>query len=183
LHGRKRSNTGGHVPPPLSFRGFSGPAAGTGYHAASNSNAASTGTTGSSDIYQLSHGSSNFTWGMGPSGNASGRSSEASSRPAGATHGNFFDAIGTVRMEAFISPLGFSGPNGYPDDGQYDDMRSVARRRSKELRRRASRSRHRDSYHSRGGTNTTRGTDEYYAGHRTAGEEDYFVREDPFKGF
>lgn len=25
VHGRKRSNTGGHVPPPLSFRGFSGP--------------------------------------------------------------------------------------------------------------------------------------------------------------
>jgi hypothetical protein len=119
---------------------------------------------------------------VGNSGYGSGRTSEASSRPAGA-QGNFFDAIGTVRMEAFISPLAFSGNDGYPEDGHYEDVRRVARRRSKELRRRASRSRHRESYHSRGGTNTTRGTDEYFPGHKTAGEEEFYTREDPFKGF
>ncbi|KAJ0136897.1 Methylcrotonoyl-CoA carboxylase beta chain [Fusarium oxysporum f. sp. albedinis] len=100
------------------------------------------------------------------------RTSEASSRPS-----NFFDAIGTVRMEAFISPLAFSQFNDYPDE--QDEFRHSLRRRSKEQRRRQSRSRHRDSYNSR----STRAThDDYYHGSRTAGEEDYF-RDDPFKGF
>lgn len=171
LHGRKRSNTGGHVPPPLSFRGFSGPMGGSaGHHAATNSTAGnSVGTAGSSDIYNYSQASSgnmsgNVTWGM--STNGSVRTSEASSRPSGAVMNNFFDAIGTMRMEAFISPLAFpeEGPRGA------DDTRRIARRRSKELRRRASRSRHRDSYNSRG----TRGTDEL---------DEWYAREDPFKGF
>lgn len=100
------------------------------------------------------------------------RTSEASSRP-----GNFFDAIGTVRMEAFISPLAFSQINDYPDE--QDEFRYSLRRRSKEQRRRQSRSRQRDSYNSR----STRMThDDYYSGSRTAGEEDFF-RDDPFKGF
>lgn len=92
---------------------------------------------------------------------------------------NFFDAIGTVRMEAFISPLALSQFDENPDE--QEEMRYRARRRSKEMRRRASRSRHRDqrdSYNSRG----TRGTDDLYGGSRTGGEEDYF-RDDPFKGF
>ncbi|KAH6697108.1 hypothetical protein F5X68DRAFT_2209 [Plectosphaerella plurivora] len=173
VHGRKRSNTGGHVPPPLSFRGFSGPAVTTGSHSHTNSNAGnSVGTAGSSDIYQ-SHqsqaSSGGPSWGMSTAG--SQRTSEASSRPS-----NFFDAIGTVRMEAFISPLGMSQFDGDPDE--HDEHRYRARRRSKELRRRASRSRHRDSYTSRG----TRATDDFYGGSRTAGEEDFF-RDDPFKGF
>ncbi|KAI1140312.1 hypothetical protein F5Y05DRAFT_377947 [Hypoxylon sp. FL0543] len=170
LHGRKRSNTGGHVPPPLSFRGFSGPAShSSSYHASTNSTAGnSVGTAGSSDIYQ-SQASSNITWGMSTTG--SQRTSEASSRPPG----NFFEAIGTVRMEAFISPLAFPRFDDHPDE--QEEWRYRARRRSKEARRRRSRSRHRDSYVSRG----TRGTDSYYAGSR-AGEEDYF-RDDPFKGF
>ncbi|KAI8966633.1 hypothetical protein F5Y11DRAFT_308830 [Daldinia sp. FL1419] len=170
LHGRKRSNTGGHVPPPLSFRGFSGPAShSSSYHASTNSTAGnSVGTAGSSDIYQ-SQGSSNMTWGMSTTG--SQRTSEASSRPPG----NFFEAIGTVRMEAFISPLAFPRFEEHPDE--QEEWRYRARRRSKEARRRRSRSRHRDSYVSRG----TRGTDSYYTGSR-AGEEDYF-RDDPFKGF
>ncbi|KAM5352496.1 hypothetical protein ACJ41O_005218 [Fusarium nematophilum] len=172
VHGRKRSNTGGHVPPPLSFRGFSGPVGGVPHHQPTNSTAgASTGTTGSSDIYQ-SQASSTGTWGMSQSQTASQRTSEASSRPS-----NFFDAIGTVRMEAFISPLAFSQFNDYPDE--QDEFRQTLRRRSKELRRRQSRSRHRDSYNSR---STREGGDDYYRGSRTAGEEDYF-REDPFKGF
>ncbi|KAL7623075.1 hypothetical protein AAE478_006754 [Parahypoxylon ruwenzoriense] len=172
LHGRKRSNTGGHVPPPLSFRGFSGPAShGTpSYHASTNSTAGnSVGTAGSSDIYQ-SQASSGMTWGVSTAG--SQRTSEASSRPPG----NFFEAIGTVRMEAFISPLTFPRFDEHPDE--QEEWRYRARRRSKEARRRRSRSRHRDSYASRG----TRGTDSYYTGSRAGGEEDYF-RDDPFKGF
>ncbi|KAI5927063.1 hypothetical protein F4810DRAFT_428757 [Camillea tinctor] len=172
LHGRKRSNTGGHVPPPLSFRGFSSPGGpSSSYHASTNSTAGvSVGTAGSSDIYNQSQGSSNMTWGM--STNGSQRTSEASSRPPG----NFFEAIGTVRMEAFISPLTFPRFDDHPDE--QDEWRYRARRRSKEIRRRRSRSRHRDSYLSRG----TRGTDSNYGGSRTGGEEDYF-RDDPFRGF
>lgn len=167
VHGRKRSNTGGHVPPPISFRGFSGPTSGAIQHSNSTGNG-SVGTAGSSDIYQ-SHGSSNTTWAM--SQTASQRTSEASTRPS-----NFFDAIGTVRMEAFISPLAFSQVSDYPDE--QDEFRHQARRRSKEIRRRRSRSRHRDSYSSR----NRRPMDDYYGGSKTAGEEDYF-RDDPFKGF
>ncbi|KAI0433515.1 hypothetical protein F5Y09DRAFT_63320 [Xylaria sp. FL1042] len=164
LHGRKRSNTGGHVPPPVSFRGFSPP--GSSMHASSNSTAgASIDTTGSSDIYGQS---SNVTWGMSTAG--SQRTSETSSRPTG----NFFEAIGTVRMEAFIDPLSFAKFDDIPDET--DEMRYRARRQSKERRRRRSRSRHRDSYMSRS-TRDTRG-----AGSRAGGDEDYF-REDPFRGF
>ncbi|KAK1728717.1 hypothetical protein CaCOL14_005431 [Colletotrichum acutatum] len=173
VHGRKRSNTGGHVPPPLSFRGFSGPGS-VGQHSYTNSNAGnSVGTAGSSDIYQSqpSQGSSRQSWGMSTAG--SQRTSEASSRPPGA---NFFDAIGTVRMEAFISPLAHSGFDRDPDE--YEEYGYRARRRSKELRRRQSRSRHRDSYSSRG----TRGTDGYHGSSRATVEDDYF-RDDPFKGF
>ena len=168
VHGRKRSNTGGHVPPPLSFRGFSGPAGSGGYHASTNS------TAGNSDISQ-SQGSGNMAWGLSTTG--SQRTSDASSRPSGAVMNNFFDAIGTVRMEAFISPLAMArGFDEYPDE--QEELRYRARRRSKEIRRRQSRSRHRDSYNSRG----TRGTDDYYAGSRTGDEGDFF-RDDPFKGF
>ncbi|OTB07035.1 hypothetical protein M426DRAFT_9111 [Hypoxylon sp. CI-4A] len=171
LHGRKRSNTGGHIPPPISFRGFSGPAShSSSYHASTNSTAGnSVGTARSSDIYQ-SQASSNMTWGTA----GSQRTSEASSRPSG----NFFEAIGTVRMEAFISPLTFPRFEEHPDE--QEEWRYRARRRSKEARRRRSRSRHRDSYASRGTRET--GTGSYYSGSRAGGEEDYF-RDDPFKGF
>ncbi|GAP84665.1 putative nuclear migration protein [Rosellinia necatrix] len=169
LHGRRRSNTGGHVPPPLSFRGFSPPASSV--HASSNSTAgASVNTAGSSDMYGQSQLSSNMTWGISTVG--SQRTSEASSIPTG----NFFEAIGTVRMEAFISPIA----SGYDDDTiESRESRYRARRQSKERRRRRSRSRHRDSYTSRG-TRHTRGTGSY--GSKTALEEDYF-RDDPFRGF
>jgi hypothetical protein len=179
LHGRKRSNTGGHSAPPLSFRGFSGlPGPGSSYHASSNSTAGnSVGTAGSSDIYQSQPssvgGGPSSGWGMSTAG--SQRTSEASSRPP---MNNFFEAIGTVRMEAFISPLAFSRFDDHPDEN--DEWQYRARRRSKEIRRNRSRSRHRDSYTSRGTRATA--TDSYYAGSRTGGEEDYF-RDDPFKGF
>lgn len=186
IHGRKRSNTGGHVPPPLSFRGFSGP---NSYHAPTNSQ--STGT-GSSEVYSNPSNNSHSTPYSGPASAGlssqgwggmsvvSGRTSEASNRTSGA---NFFDAIGTVRMEAFISPLAFSqfgaggdhgGGGHFPDP--LEDSRYRARRRSKEIRRRRSRSRQRDSYSSRGARS------DYYSGSRTAGEEEY-TRDDPFKGF
>ncbi|KAK4444841.1 hypothetical protein QBC34DRAFT_384890 [Podospora aff. communis PSN243] len=171
VHGRKRSNTGGHVPPPLSFRGFSGPVSNNSYHhAATNSTAGnSIGTAGSSDLYSSNGGgssvvgSSAVTWATG-----SVRTSEASSRPSGPVMNNFFDAIGTVRMEAFISPLAFSRFEDTPYE--QDEVRRIARRRSKELRRRASRSRQRDSYQSKG----TRGTDDL---------DEWFLRDDPFRGF
>ncbi|KAK3988628.1 anucleate primary sterigmata protein A [Cladorrhinum sp. PSN332] len=169
VHGRKRSNTGGHMAPPLSFRGFSGPAGSGAYHAATNSTAGNS-ITASSDIYSNAGASgitglSATTWGT-----TSVRTSEASARPS---NPNFFDAIGTVRMEAFISPLAFSRFDETPYEREHendkDSFRYSARRRSKEIRRRASRSRQRDSYHSRG----TRGTDDI----------DEWFRDDPFKGF
>ena len=176
IHGRKRSSTGSHVPPPLSFRGFSGPAGpavSDSYHTASNSTAAnSVGTAGSSDIYGGGSSTGATTWVMSPT-LGSTRTSEASSRPGN----NFFEAIGTVRMEAFISPLAFPRFDDQPREST--EYRHRVRRRSKEARRRRrSRSRHRDSYTSR----NTRGTDDWYSGSRTGGEEDYF-RDDPFKGF
>jgi hypothetical protein len=156
LHGRKRSNTGGHIPPPLSFRGFSSPIQDT----SSTTNSVS----GSSDAY--TQGSS---WAMSIAN--SQRTSEASSRPGN----NFFEAIGTVRMEAFISPLAYPRFEDNPDENE--ELRYRARRRSKDARRRRSRSRQRDSFNSR----TTRSTNDWYAGSRTATEE--YFREDPFKGF
>ncbi|KAH6609496.1 nuclear migration [Trichoderma cornu-damae] len=161
-HGRKRSNTGGHVPPPLSFRGFSGPALGeSNHHSTNGTAAASVDTTGSSDMYQ-SHASTVASWGM-----AQTPLSAVSSQ-----QGNFFDAIGTVRMEAFISP------HAYPqyNEHQEGDYRSLARKKSKELRRRTSRNRRRQL------SRSARGSDEFFSGSKTAGEEDFF-RDDPFRGF
>lgn len=187
VHGRKRSNTGGHVPPPLSFRGFSGPMGSSGgrdsvasgsYHQSTNSTTnASVDTSGSPAILG-SLGGSNWGGGNGSSaGQMSQRTSEASSRPSAGTPSNFFDAIGTMRMEAFISPLAQNAVGAignHPDDE--DEMRYRARRRSKEMRRRASRSRQRDSHGNRiPGAASRAGGSRY--------EEDFFSRDDPFKGF
>ncbi|EMR64992.1 putative nuclear migration protein [Eutypa lata UCREL1] len=215
LHGRKRSNTGGHVPPPLSFRGFSSPPpsgpslnSSSSHHAPSNSTAGnsvagnSIGTAGSSDIYsyiappsQVSGSVAGGTTasvaaGWGPVGSSiagSVRTSEASSRPP---TNNFFEAIGTVRMEAFISPLTFPKFDDHPDEA--DEWRYRARRRSKERRRTRSRSRRRDSYASRGTRATATTATDYSSAYGggggrssragTAADEDFF-REDPFKGF
>lgn len=163
VHGRKQSNTGGHVAPPLSFRGFSGP---PGAHQLSTNSTAdgSVGTANSSDVYP-SQASTNTTWNMGST--SSQCTSEASSRP-----GNFFDAIGTMRMEAFISPLSLSHFGEPPDE--HDEHRQTARRRSKELRRRNSRNRAR-------GHLGSRGREDFFGRGRML-EEDFF-RDDPFKGF
>ncbi|TAQ84991.1 hypothetical protein B7494_g6682 [Chlorociboria aeruginascens] len=176
-HGRKRSNTGSRIPPPLSFRGFSGPVGGG--HAASSSTAGmSVGTTGSSDIYQSQASSSGAGYtGMSVSGRSSIRTSDASGRP-GAVVNNFFDAVGTMRMEAFISPLALSKFDSYPNEQDEMDMIGMHRRRSRERKRR---SRNRDSFYSGRG----RGSDEWNSGSKTAGEEEYgFIsRDDPFRGF
>jgi hypothetical protein len=183
-HARKRSNTGSRVPPPLSFRGFSGPASGSASgHAPTSSTAGlSIGTAGSSDIYQSQPSSSiaGYT-GMSASGRSSIRTSDASARP-GVVVNNFFDAVGTVRMEAFISPMALSRFDDFPDEQDEMNMSGMPRRRSRERRRR---SRNRDSYYSSRG----RISDDWYGGSKTAGEEEYGHFEngayghDPFRGF
>ncbi|KYK60428.1 putative nuclear migration protein ami1 [Drechmeria coniospora] len=157
-HGRKRSNTGGLVAPPLSFRGFSGPAAGGGAHHHLSVGMASGrgGTAGSTETHQP-RASGNTEWGV--SRKASQRTLAASSSPAG----NFFDAVGTVRMEAFIGPLAFSPTCDHADE--LDEVRQSTRRRSKELRRRSSRS-----------------IREECLGRSRTVEDDFF-NDDPFKGF
>ncbi|GAB0141250.1 hypothetical protein EsHS_00001849 [Epichloe bromicola] len=175
-HGRKRSNTGGHVAPPLSFRGFSGPA-GTTSGAQNSGQGCGNGSadaTVSSDAYQT-QGSTNGTWNM--SQTASQRTSEASSGP-----GNFFDAIGTVRMEAFISPLAYSQNNESPTD-RNDAYRRNARRRSKEIRRRDSRNRHGDNHNHIHSRSVTRVKEDDNNKGKYHVEEDYFPRDDPFRGF
>lgn len=180
-HNRKRSNTGSRIPPPLSFRGFSGPI-GTGGHAPTSSTAGmSVGTNGSSDIYQSappSTVSAGYT-GMSVSGRSSVRTSDASNRP-GAVVNNFFDAVGTMRMEAFISPMA-SRFDDFPNEQDEMDMVGRHRKRSRERRRR---SRNRDSYYS----NKARASDDWYSGSKTAGEEEYGhfdsgFSQDPFRGF
>ncbi|KAG5978823.1 hypothetical protein E4U55_005889 [Claviceps digitariae] len=178
-HGRKRSNTGGHVAPPLAFRGFSGPAGTTGgpQHSGRSTCNDSVDTVMSSDVCQT-NGSTNTTWNM--SQTVSERTSDASLRP-----GNFFDAIGTVRMEAFISPLAHLQNDESSAIGvRHDYRRSIRRRRSKEIRRRNSRSRHREIYsNNRNHSRNARARDDYYNKGKYQVEEDYFVRDDPFKGF
>lgn len=177
-HGRKRSNTGSRIPPPLSFRGFSGPAvsgttSSSGHAATSSTAGMSVNTTGSSDIYQSQPSSSvaGGYAGMSVSGRSSIRTSDASARP-GAVVNNFFDAVGTMRMEAFISPMALTRFEDYPNEQDEMDMVGMHRRRSREMRRR---SRNRDSYYS----SRLRPSEDWYGGSKTAGEEEY----DPFRGF
>jgi Meiotic cell cortex C-terminal pleckstrin homology len=219
-HGRKRSNTGSRVPPPLSFRGFSergplppvtssfstsgggsnashpysngnghgGMNGGSGGHNHAPSTAGiSVGTNGSSDIYQSQHSGSVAGYGMSVSGRSSVRTSDASARPS-AVVGNFFDAVGTMRMEAFISPIGMNRFDDFPDEMDEAGMVGFGKRHSREMLPRRSResrrrSRHRDSFYSGRG-----GKDDWYGGSRTAGEEEYGLsfsreRDDPFRGF
>ncbi|KAH8596401.1 hypothetical protein B0O99DRAFT_651608 [Bisporella sp. PMI_857] len=184
-HSRKRSNTGPRMAPPLSFRGFSGPAVtlSNSSHAPSSSIAGmSVGTTGSSDIYQSqASGSVAGYTGMSVSGRSSVRTSDASARP-GAVVNNFFDAVGTMRMEAFISPMAMTPFSDYPDEQDEMNMFGMHRRRSKERRRQ--RSRNRDSYSRYSGR--SRPSEDWYGGSKTAGEEEYGQFDgsfDPFRGF
>ena len=189
-HGRKRSNTGSRIPPPLSFRGFSGPAGGSSggggssnySHAPTSSTAGlSVGTTGSSDIYQSQHSSSVNGGNHNFSGRSSIRTSDASTRPGHVTN-NFFDAVGTVRMEAFISPMAMTRFEDYPDEQDEVNLVGMHRRRSRERRRR---SRNRDSFYS--GKSSRPSDDWHRGGSKTAGEEEYGhfdqFAHDPFRGF
>ncbi|KAI9750695.1 MAG: hypothetical protein M4579_006359 [Chaenotheca gracillima] len=85
-HSRKRSNTGSWLP----ASGFRGPSSNYSF-----------GTNASSDQYATaSQPGAGFGMTSGPS-SFSRRTSEVSGRSSVAT-GNFFDAVGTVRMEAFV---------------------------------------------------------------------------------
>lgn len=89
-HARHRSNTGGR-PPLGSLRSFTQPAMPSSY---------SVGTNGSSDFYGTASSHGGFGLHSGPSSLVH-RSSDVSSQIAPTTT-NFFDAVGTVRMEAFV---------------------------------------------------------------------------------
>jgi hypothetical protein len=89
FHGRKRSSTGPRVPPPnAAFRNFS------------HNPVPSMYSTGSSDLYGQPPSVPSSVYNPN-SVMGSSRTSEASSS---ARH-NFFDAVGTVRMEAFVEPV------------------------------------------------------------------------------
>lgn len=233
-HGRKRSNTGSRIPPPLSFKGFSdrgsngtrGPVtsdreifAVQGHAPQPSLAGVSVGTNGSSDIYQqssISQRSSSYgTWGLnggplstGTGGLSSSRTSDASARPGGVVN-NFFDAVGTVRMEAFISPLA-GIPDGHDDiyEQEKDDWFSGvgSKGRNKDyigsstyavgggMRRRGSRERMRvdNGRRTRNRESVSKMVvpmDDWYSGSRTAGEEEYGYNrvrdrgDDPFRGF
>lgn len=235
-HGRKRSNTGSRIPPPLSFRGFSeiaiptmnaftsstttntappstyssNPSSYGGGHAPQSSTAGMSDRTATgSDIYDPSYqptpagsvfggNSISFSNGTRNSGlysngrDSFARSSDASSRP-GAVVNNFFEAVGTVRMEAFISPMStFLG--GDPMMGEDMVLSSISRggtnrrRTSKEHRRR---SRNRDSFYAKHKAPNIDYGELYGGGSKTAGEEDFRSQrsgrssraDDPFRGF
>ncbi|RDL38014.1 Uncharacterized protein BP5553_05447 [Venustampulla echinocandica] len=180
-HSRKRSNTGSRIPPPLSFRGFSGPVS-AGHASTSSTAGMSVGTAGSSDIYNSQPPSTISVYnGMSASGRSSVRTSDASNRP-GAVVNNFFDAVGTMRMEAFISPMALTRFDDCPDEQDEMDFVGMRRRRSRDRRRR---SRNMDSYYANNG----RSSDDWHSGSKTAGEEEYGHFEqggfghDPFRGF
>lgn len=202
FHGRKRSNTGGHIPPPLSFRGFGGGGSGGAPygHTANNYSQSTDGGPLSADVLRGSGGGAGVgassEWGSSGGGGPLGRNSEASSwrdSIAGSTGtNNLFEAIGTVRMEAFISPLAYSryetsGGNGHlqglqqleyantllEEDMMMEDegsrvMMRAARKRTKEKRRQKSRSRSRSrTRYGHGGSSFSRGgvaawKEEYY---------------------
>ncbi|KAH0551495.1 hypothetical protein GP486_007290, partial [Trichoglossum hirsutum] len=148
-HGRKRSNTGSRMPPPGTFRSFS--------HNPVPSSNFSVGTNASSDFY----GNGSMS-GFGPlSGNTSfSRRTSDVSGPSMA-HSNFFDAVGTVRMEAFVERshrFDMDDPDGYPGPSSY----------------RLRRDRKRESYYS--------GSTDYY-GNRTEDVDEFFRADDPFRGF
>jgi len=168
-----------------------------GHAPASSTAGLSIGTTGSSDIYNPSGRSSsamggnslNYTNGMSVSGRSSIRTSDASSRPNIVVN-NFFDAVGTVRMEAFISPMALSRFDDYPDEteemrrqgpGGFDRNAPATGRKSREWRRR---SRNMDGHYA-GRGRVLGDVEDWYGGSKTAGEEEYGrdKGDDPFRGF
>ncbi|KAI9805247.1 MAG: hypothetical protein M1833_005700 [Piccolia ochrophora] len=151
VHGRKRSNTGGRAPN-SSFRTFS--------HQPMPSSNYSFATNGSSEV----NGPGSSLGGLGVhsgQSSVSHRTSEASG-PPGLSGANFFDAVGTVRMEAFVnrSPLlGFHEP-------EIGRGLGAPARQSK----------------SGGRENHWRGHTDFY-GNRLEDPEDILRADDPFRGF
>ncbi|KAI9884224.1 MAG: hypothetical protein M1823_003996 [Watsoniomyces obsoletus] len=117
-HGRHRSNTGG-APPLGGLRSFSHPPLPL---PSSHQQPSGPGSHGRSEPYgsgSLLNGQSGLSVSSSGPGTFSHRTSEMSTAP-GLTRSNFFDAVGTVRMEAFVrgstpSPVaGHRGPQGSP---------------------------------------------------------------------
>ncbi|KAK2625222.1 hypothetical protein QTJ16_005591 [Diplocarpon rosae] len=179
IHGRKRSNTGGRIPPSSSFRGFAGPAI-SGHAPPASTTGLSVHITGSTDTHQSQSQPPSAVGAytnISGSGRSSIRSSDASNRP-GTVLNNFFDAVGTMRMEAFITPDAFNRFDDFLDEKDEMCMGGTYRRSSKERHRRNP-----NFYSTRG-----RPSDDFCSGSKTAGEEeyDYFDGEcshDPFRGF
>jgi Meiotic cell cortex C-terminal pleckstrin homology len=143
-HGRKRSSTGPRVPPPsAAFRSFS------------HNQVPSMYSAGSSDIYGQPPSVPSSVYNPA-SVITSARTSEASS-PA---RYNFFDAVGTVRMEAFVEPT-------LSEDAAYGSMLLGAKPRP---------GRRRGNSQWSGSTNDP---------HRGGGVYEDFVHDnfDPFRGF
>ncbi|KAI9836879.1 MAG: hypothetical protein M1819_001044 [Sarea resinae] len=150
-HGRKRSNTGPRLPPPGAFRNFS-------HQAPLPSNYSIKTTTTNSDMYPptsvVNSGRNSY----------STRTSEASAAPSA----NFFDAVGTVRMEAFVErTTRFHHSGGGGGGGGRDDLVSGSNNyRRGQLRKRNEAFWNSDPYK----------TD-------WEAEDPMFRSEDPFKGF
>lgn len=146
-HTRKRSNTAPR-PVPGAFRSFSN-------NAATASSTYSNTTAGSSDLqspssiggHGLHSGQSSF----------SHRTSEASGPISAAGMGNFFDAVGTVRMEAFVD------------------------RPEKSLRQRGHRNRHVGKKRDFGHWPQSPETD--FPRSDDGGSDIFFRHDDPFRGF
>ncbi|KAI9818329.1 MAG: hypothetical protein M1832_004447 [Thelocarpon impressellum] len=117
-HGRRRSNTGPRAPP-SAFRSFS--------HQPMPSSTNSFATNGSSEPYGNGSSLGGFDFASGQSSFSRG-TSEASA-PSVAPANNFFDAVGTMRMEAFVRRP--PGPDLDEQYGRPGSRRGGAARRAK----------------------------------------------------
>jgi hypothetical protein len=149
-HARKRSNTAPRAPP-SAFRSFSNQNSNHNSNHAPMPSTYSGTTNGSSDIYAPS------SLGAVHSGQSSfsRRTSEASG-PSSVGMNNFFDAVGTVRMEAFI------------------DRTEVSRQRVGQRSRKGGKKRDPGYWPQSPDSEFPRSED---------GSEMFFHRDDPFRGF
>ena len=115
-HGRRRSNTGPRAPP-TSFRSFT--------HQPVPSSTHSFVTNGSSEAH--GHGSSVGGLGFHSGQSSLSQSQRTSEASAPAAH-NFFDAVGTVRMEAFVRR---SAGMHYEEQPASDPRRAAQHRKAK----------------------------------------------------
>ncbi|RDA88318.1 hypothetical protein CP532_6574 [Ophiocordyceps camponoti-leonardi (nom. inval.)] len=176
-HGRKRSNTaggggggGGGGGTVASFRGYSAPLGHQQQQPHFLTHNGSIATVNSEFQSQAS------TWNMSSQVTATSPPlSEASTRQQ--LPSQFLDTIGTVRMEAFISPLSWSK---CPDDEDEDDNDNGDNDEPEEVASQIRGRRGRKKKRSRGGP---RGRQEYDDGGNRGLLLEEVYREDPFKGF